>query len=171
MIPLIQKEVTDKRHWISNSEMLDIVAISESTPGPISINSATYIGYRKRGFLGSVFATLGLIIPSFLVILVVSYVYKKIIDNAIIVKAFDGIKIAVVVLLFNAFIKFYSQLEKGKFYIHLIIIFAVIISALFDIFNIVIQIGSFGLSISLIMIIICILIGIIDNARSRRISK
>ena len=64
MIPIIQKEIVDKKKWVNEIELLDIIAISESTPGPIAINSATYIGYKVAGVLGSVFATLGIVLPS-----------------------------------------------------------------------------------------------------------
>ena len=68
MIPIIQREVVEKRKWASEADILDILAISESTPGPISVNAATYIGFRVAGFWGSFFATLGLILPSFAII-------------------------------------------------------------------------------------------------------
>ena len=68
MIPQIKEVVIEKKKWISEEEMLDIIAIAESTPGPIAINSATYIGYKQNKILGSIFATLGVVLPSFLII-------------------------------------------------------------------------------------------------------
>ena len=72
MIALIQAEVCERKKWISNEEILDIIAIAESTPGPISINSATYIGYKVSGILGSILATLGVALPSFIIIFIIS---------------------------------------------------------------------------------------------------
>ena len=73
MIPIIQKEVVEKNKWVTDDDILEIIAIAESTPGPIAINSATFIGYRTCGFWGSFFATLGVVIPSFLIIIVIAY--------------------------------------------------------------------------------------------------
>ena len=72
MIPLIQKEAVEKRGWVTDDDILEIIAIAESTPGPIAINSATFVGYRTCGVLGSVCATLGVVLPSFGIILTIS---------------------------------------------------------------------------------------------------
>ena len=74
MIPLIQREVTERRRWLEDRDILDIVAIAESTPGPIAINTATFVGYQVCGTLGAFCATLGVVLPSFLVIYAVSFV-------------------------------------------------------------------------------------------------
>ena len=74
MIPLIQRETVENHKWISDDDILDIIAIAESTPGPIAINSATFVGYKVAGFWGSFAATLGVVLPSFIIILVISYV-------------------------------------------------------------------------------------------------
>ena len=71
MIPLIQRETVEKHGWISEEDILEVVAIAESTPGPIAINAATFIGYRVAGFLGSLCATLGVVSPSFVIILLI----------------------------------------------------------------------------------------------------
>ena len=77
MIPLIQHEVTVKNKWITDDDILEIVAISESTPGPIAVNSATFVGYRVCGVLGSIASTLGVVVPSFLIMLVVFFVLDE----------------------------------------------------------------------------------------------
>ena len=77
MLPLIQKEIVEKKHWITDNDILEIVAISESTPGPIAINAATFVGFRICGFWGALFATLGVVIPSYLIILIISFVLKE----------------------------------------------------------------------------------------------
>ena len=69
MLPLIQREIVEKRKWITNDDILEVVAIAESTPGPIAVNSATFVGYRTGGFSGALLATLGVVLPSFAVIL------------------------------------------------------------------------------------------------------
>ena len=109
MIPIIENEVTKKRKWITDTEILDIIVISETTPGPIAVNAATYVGYKVSGILGSIFATLGLALPSFIIIFVISYFYKDFMQWTVIQAAFKGLKVGVVILLINAVIK----LKKG----------------------------------------------------------
>lgn len=109
MIPIIQEEVTKKRKWISDIEILDVIAISETTPGPIAVNTATYVGYKVAGVLGSIFATLGLAIPSFVVIFIISFFYKDFMQWQPIQAIFKGLKVGVILLLINAIIK----LKKG----------------------------------------------------------
>ena len=105
MIPIIQKEVVEKRKWATDADVLDILAISESTPGPISINAATYIGFRVAGFWGSLFATLGLVLPSFVIIFVVSFFYKTFMTWRVVQAAFKGLSVGVIILLFIAVMK------------------------------------------------------------------
>ena len=109
MIPIIQEEVTKKRKWISDIEILDILAISEATPGPIAVNTATYVGYKVGGILGSIFATLGLAVPSFAIILLISFFYKDFMKIQFIQAAFKGLKVGVILLLINAV----NKLRKG----------------------------------------------------------
>lgn len=92
MLPLIQKEIVEKKHWITDNDILEIVAISESTPGPIAINAATFVGFRICGFWGALFATLGVVIPSYLIILIISFVLKEFQSIKIIQYAFNGIR-------------------------------------------------------------------------------
>ena len=84
MIPLIRNDVVDKKRWLSEEELLEVLAIAESTPGPIAINVATYTGYKIRGFWGSLLATLGVVLPSFFIIFGISILYSYIKDNLII---------------------------------------------------------------------------------------
>ena len=105
MIPIIQKEVVEKRKWANNNDLLDILAISESTPGPISVNAATYIGYKVAGFWGSLFATLGLALPSFIIIFVISYFYRTFMSWQIVQAAFKGLSVGVIILLAMAVLK------------------------------------------------------------------
>ena len=114
MLPIIQKEIIENHKWINEEDMLDIVAIAESTPGPISVNTATFVGYKTAGVLGSIFATLALAIPSLVIIFIISFFYQKFIDNEWVAKAFKGIMGAVTVLILNAGIKLSKPLRKDK---------------------------------------------------------
>ncbi len=113
MIPIIQKEVVEKRQWISDKDILDIIAIAESTPGPIAINSATFVGYKIAGFWGSFFATLGVVFPSFTIISVISLVLKIFEQNTVVQYAFNGIQAGVLALIIKALISMYKQCPKG----------------------------------------------------------
>ena len=108
MIPLIQREVTERRRWLE-----DIVAIAESTPGPIAINTATFVGYQVCGTLGAFCATLGVVLPSFLVIYAVSFVLRQFSDLAVVQYAFNGIRAGVLALLLKALLSMYRQSPKG----------------------------------------------------------
>ena len=81
MIPQIKEIVIEKEKWLSEDEMLELLAIAESTPGPIAINMATYIGYQRKGFLGSLFSTLGVILPSMIIIFIISLFFDKFLAN------------------------------------------------------------------------------------------
>ena len=109
MIPIIEEEVTKKRKWISEIEIMDILAISESTPGPIAVNTATYVGYKVAGITGGIFATIGLTIPSFVIIFVISFFYQDFMKWPVIAAMFKGLKVGVIILLFSAVLR----LRKG----------------------------------------------------------
>ena len=102
MIPLIQREAGEKQHWITDDDLTEILAIAESTPGPIAINSATFIGFRAAGFRGSFCATLGVVMPSFLVISLLSSILEAVKDNQIVKYAFFGIRAGVLAMIFKA---------------------------------------------------------------------
>ena len=95
MIALIEDEVSTKKKWISKEELADIVTIAESTPGPIAINSATYVGYKMNGVIGSAVATAGVVIPSFVIIYAISMFFDLVMSFEIVEYAFHGIKCAV----------------------------------------------------------------------------
>ena len=92
MIPLIQSDVVEKKGWINEEEMLDMIAIAESTPGVMAVNSATFVGYRIGGFWGSVCATIGVVIPSFFIILLITLFLDKFRSNPWVDAAFKGIR-------------------------------------------------------------------------------
>lgn len=113
MIPIIQKEVVEKNKWVTDDDILEIIAIAESTPGPIAINSATFIGYRTCGFWGSFFATLGVVIPSFLIIIVIAYLLKGFANITAVKYAFFGIRAGVLALLIKSFWGMFKKCPKN----------------------------------------------------------
>lgn len=115
MIPIIQNEVSNKRKWIPTEEVNQIITISESTPGPLAINAATYVGYKVAGFFGSLFATLGLVIPSFVIIFLISLFFDKFLSIKIIANAFKGIKAAVAFLILLGGFTLFKTMKKNLF--------------------------------------------------------
>ena len=115
MIPLIQHEAVEKNRWVSDEDILEVIAIAESTPGPIAINAATFIGYRVAGFWGALSATLGVVVPSFLTILCVFYVLREFQDLPMVRYAFAGIRAGVLALLLKALWGMFRKAEKSPF--------------------------------------------------------
>lgn len=115
MIPLISRIVVDKYHWMTEDEMVDMIAIAESTPGVIAVNMATYVGYKLNKFFGSLFATLGVILPSFLIICLISFFYEKFIQIEVVSWAFMGIKACVAILILNAGIRLLKNVKRNVF--------------------------------------------------------
>lgn len=113
MIPLIQNEAVEKRHWVTDDDILEVVAIAESTPGPIAINSATFVGYKAAGVLGSACATLGVVLPSFVIILLLSFVLQQFQNVQAVQYAFNGIRAGVLALLVKALWTMYKKSPKG----------------------------------------------------------
>ena len=112
MISLLENEFVERKKWIAHDEFMDVVVISESTPGPIAINSATYIGYKVAGIRGSVCATLGVCIPSFVIIFLISLFFDKFMTLTVVVAAFKGIQVCVVYLIFSAGMKMLKKMNK-----------------------------------------------------------
>lgn len=113
MIPLIQKETVERHGWISEQDILDIVAIAESTPGPIAVNSATFVGYKVCGFWGALCATLGVVLPSFTVITCIAFVLREFQQLAVVRYAFFGIRAGVLALILKALWSMYRQCPKN----------------------------------------------------------
>ena len=112
MIAIIQNKLVEKKKWTSNEELSKIIAIAESTPGPIAINSATYIGYTMLGAFGSVLATLGVVLPSFTIIYIISLFFNDFLQYEIVANAFTGIKASVAALILLAGIKIFKSAKK-----------------------------------------------------------
>ncbi|MEL7568339.1 MAG: chromate transporter [Dehalobacterium sp.] len=102
MIPLIEKEVVRINMWLTISQMVDIISVSQMTPGPIAINLATYVGYKTAGFLGSLSATFGVVLPSFLIVLVIAKSYSKFKEWDVVQRVFKGIRPMTVALIGSA---------------------------------------------------------------------
>lgn len=115
MIPSIKEIVIEKKKWMTEDEVLDIIAIAESTPGPIAINSATYIGYKQNKLLGSIFATSGVVLPSFIIIFIISLFFNKLLENEIVASAFLGIKCAVAFLITKAGYDMFKKIKKTPY--------------------------------------------------------
>ena len=153
MIPIIQHEVVEKNHWITDDDILEIIAISESTPGPIAINSATFIGYRICGFWGSFFATLGVVLPSFVIILIISFILNEFQELKAVQYAFNGIRAGVLALLVKALVGMYKKNPKNR--VAYTVIAASFVAALFakyfgiSVLWVIIGCAIFGLTTSL----------------------
>ncbi len=115
MIPLIQREVCTNKKWMEEKDILEIVAIAESTPGPIAINAATFVGYRTAGFIGACLATLGVVLPSFLIISLISLVLHHFQEFRAVKYAFMGIRAAVLALILKALWSMFKAAKKGAF--------------------------------------------------------
>ena len=105
MIPIIQEEIVKKNKWMTEEEFIDALAVAQGSPGPIAVNTSIYVGYELLGFKGALVATLGTVLPSFLIILVVASFFDKIKDNQTVDKVFKGIRPVVVALITSAVYK------------------------------------------------------------------
>ena len=115
MIALLENEFVAKKKWIEKDEFLDVAAIAESTPGPIAINAATYIGFKNAGIVGSIIATLGICIPSFVIIYAISLFFDAFLSLTLVAYAFKGIQICVVYLILSAGLKMLKRMKKTVF--------------------------------------------------------
>lgn len=112
MISLIENSCVDKKQWITHDEMMNVTVIAESTPGPIAINCATFVGYKQKGLMGAVTATAGMVLPSFFIILLISRFLDNFLEITWIAHAFMGIRIAVGILILDAAIKMIRKMQK-----------------------------------------------------------
>ena len=150
MIALLENEFVAKKKWIEKDEFLDVAAIAESTPGPIAINAATYIGFKNAGIVGSIIATLGICIPSFVIIYAISLFFDAFLSLTLVAYAFKGIQICVVYLILSTGLKMLKQMKKTEFNIIIILmtLICMVVLSLFavkfsTIFYILIS-GAFG---------------------------
>ena len=112
MLALLEAELVDRRAWLTKEEFLDMAALAESTPGPIAINAATYVGYRRAGVLGAVLATLGVVLPSFAIIYTISLFFDAFLSLAPVAYAFRGLQVGVVYLILSAGLRMLKSLPR-----------------------------------------------------------
>ena len=112
MIPMMQSELIEKRKWITDEELIDYYAVGQSTPGIVAVNVATFVGYKQMGIIGGIFATLGMVTPSLIIIMILAGIINSINDFPIIQKALKGINVAVAALLTSTIINFMKKTIK-----------------------------------------------------------
>lgn len=159
MIANIREEIGERKKWLDESELLQIIAIAESTPGPIAINLATYVGYKRKGVIGSIGATLGVVLPSVVIIYIFSLILDAFIANKYVAYAFTGIKCAVAFLILKAGTEIFLKLPKKA--LQITVFSAVLVLMLiFEIFSV-----NFS---SIFLILIGGIIGIIAYSPLRK---
>lgn len=104
MLPMLKHELIEKRKWVTEEEILDYYAIGQCTPGIIAVNTATFVGFKKRGVLGAIFSTLGMVSPSVIIITIIAMFMQQIMSNQIVIHALNGIKVVICALLLNTVI-------------------------------------------------------------------
>ena len=112
MISIIKHTCVGQKQWITHDEMMNITVIAESTPGPIAINCATYVGYKQKGLAGAAATTVGVVLPSFVIILAISQFLDKFLEITWVANAFKGIKVAVGILIIDAALKMFKKMKK-----------------------------------------------------------
>ena len=157
MIPLIQKETVEKKKWVSPEDIVDIVAIAESTPGPIAISASTFVGYRIAGVAGATLATIGVIVPSFIIIFVLSFVLRQFESITAVKYAFFGIRAGVLALIVNALISVYKQCPKK------IISYIIMLGAF-------VAVAFLGVNV-LLVIAVCAVVGLIYYLAAMRMVR
>lgn len=115
MIAVMERELAEKKGLISHEDFLDIIGIAESSPGPLAVNSATFIGYKRGGFFGALFSTLGVILPSFIIIFTISFFFEQFLALEYVGYAFRGIQAAVAFLIISAGVKMLKHLKRNAF--------------------------------------------------------
>ncbi len=120
MLALLENEFVSKKKWLDREEFLNMAAIAESTPGPIAINAATYIGYKNAGVMGAVLCTLGICIPSFVIIYLISLFFDAFLSLTLVAYAFKGIQVCVIYLILSAGLKMLKETEKNAFNVGII---------------------------------------------------
>lgn len=138
MLPIIQKEVVDNRGWMSDEEFLDAVSLTNSLPGPLAVNSATFVGYRVAGAAGATTAMLGVVTPSVIIILLIAMVFQNLMAYPVVQSVFNGIRPAVVALIVYAVLKLARSVKIGKEFNWLIALLAFAAMALLGVHSIVV---------------------------------
>ena len=114
MLPLLQREIVEKKHWATEEELLDYFAVGQCTPGIIAVNTATFVGFKEKKLSGAIFATLGIVSPSLVIITVIAALLSNFAHIAAVQNAFAGIRVAVCVLIFNSIVKLWKKSVVDK---------------------------------------------------------
>lgn len=141
MLPILQRDIVEKNNWATEDELMDYFAIGQCTPGVIAVNTATFIGYKQKGILGGIVATLGVIFPSIVIISIIAAFISNFSDYAAVKYAFNGIRICVCVLIFNAVVKLSkgALVDKWAWMIFLVVF---LLSFLFDVSATILVVAS-----------------------------
>ena len=145
MISLIGHEIGERRGWIASQELTEVFAIAESTPGPIAVNCATYVGYRREGVAGGVWATLGVVMPSFIIIYAISLFFERFMALSVVANAFRGIQVAVAFLILRAGLRLAVRLPRRGFELGVCVAAALLVLA----------INALGWRLSTVWLILC----------------
>ena len=114
MLPLLQREIVEKKHWATEEELLDYFAVGQCTPGIIAVNTATFVGFKEKKLSGAIFATLGIVSPSLVIITVIAALLSNFAHIAAVQNAFAGIRVAVCVLILNSIVKLWKKSVVDK---------------------------------------------------------
>ena len=151
MLPILQREIVDNRHWATDEELTDYFAIAQCTPGAIAVNIATFIGQKYCGVIGGIAATLGVVFPSLVIITLLAGVISTFSHLPAVINAFAGIRVCVCVLILNAVLKLWKSAVKGR--LGLIIFCAVTLGSLFfDISPVIFVLISAAIGIALVQL-------------------
>lgn len=164
MISILERDIVENKKWLTEDEMTDIIAIAESTPGPIAINSATYVGAKLGGFLGALLSSIAVILPAVVIIVLISLGIEKVSSNNYFKWAFMGIKAAVAALILNAVVRFLSVFKKLKKPIYYIVFAGALLLSLLSAFHVI----KFDV---VFIILIAAFVGIIYGAIKRAKEK
>lgn len=141
MLPMLQKEVVESRHWATEDELMDYFAIGQCTPGIIAVNTATFVGYKTKGIWGAIFATAGVIFPSLVIVIIIAACLQNFSQLAVVQNAFGAIRVVVGVLILNAVMKMYKKTVTDKLGV-LLVVAAFVASALFSVSPVLIVLGA-----------------------------
>lgn len=142
MLPMIQEEVVKKHNWATDEEVIDYYAIGQSTPGIIAINTSTFVGYKLRGISGGIFATLGMVFPSIVIITIIAIFFQRFQEYEIVQHAFSGLRVAVVSLILNAIINMWKKSIKDNIGI-IIFLISFLVAAFLKVSPVIVVVISF----------------------------
>ncbi|MBR4571014.1 MAG: chromate transporter [Candidatus Riflebacteria bacterium] len=135
MIALIENACVEEKKWITHDEMMNVTVIAESTPGPIAINCATFVGYKQKGFWGAIAATIGVVLPSLIIIYLIALYFKSFLEVKLIANAFEGIKAAVGIIIIDAGLNMYKKMKDKSFLTVAILVVNLILVLLVSFFD------------------------------------